>query len=167
MDLENCRKDTFLHSRVTRILSRNKKNKCIASLRDNLLRHRLVRQLHETERLYRGWWKLSSTSPGRSLTSMEGFYTQRCRKKANSIRKDPNGLLCATVSTKLRGSFIPQAMRLLNSWALIKLFTIILTPYRHRCHFTYYYFLFTSCWSITVYIFISALSLQKHVLVCP
>ncbi|XP_063767926.1 dual specificity calcium/calmodulin-dependent 3',5'-cyclic nucleotide phosphodiesterase 1B-like isoform X3 [Eleginops maclovinus] len=64
------------------------------------------------------------------LPSMEDLYTQRCRKKAGRILKDPhhpsNNLFCLlpsgrryrsirTKTTRLRDSFIPQTIRLLNS----------------------------------------------------
>ncbi|KAI3353913.1 hypothetical protein L3Q82_005118 [Scortum barcoo] len=64
------------------------------------------------------------------LPSMEDLYTQRCRKKATKIIKDPSHpsykLFCLLPSgrqfrsirartTRLRDSFIPQAIRLLNS----------------------------------------------------
>ena len=64
------------------------------------------------------------------LPSMVDLYTQRCRKKANRIIKDPchpsHKLLCLlpsgrryrsirTRTTRLRDSFIPQAIRLSNS----------------------------------------------------
>ncbi|KAI3352952.1 hypothetical protein L3Q82_019522 [Scortum barcoo] len=63
------------------------------------------------------------------LPSMEDLYTQRCRKKATKIIKDPSHpsykLFCLLPSgrrfrsirartTRLRDSFIPQAIRLLN-----------------------------------------------------
>ncbi|KAK5865242.1 hypothetical protein PBY51_016420 [Eleginops maclovinus] len=64
------------------------------------------------------------------LPSMEELYTQRFRKKAGRILKDPhhpsNNLFCLlpsgrryrsirTKTTRLRDNFIPQAIRLLNS----------------------------------------------------
>ncbi|KAI3373947.1 hypothetical protein L3Q82_022517, partial [Scortum barcoo] len=66
------------------------------------------------------------------LPSMEDLYTQRCRKKATKIIQGPQSpsykLFCLLPSgrrfrsirartTRLRDSFIPQAIRLLN-WTL-------------------------------------------------
>ncbi|KAI3373005.1 hypothetical protein L3Q82_023461, partial [Scortum barcoo] len=56
------------------------------------LHHRLVQQLHQpsTVRLYRGMVKAAQHITRTELPSMEDLYTQRCRKKATKIIKDPS-----------------------------------------------------------------------------